>query len=240
MASIAAHSPGAARQARATARVGGAAGAGISAARTRASSVPSAEGGVPGEHPRRRVDADEVAAPRQQVEPRLEELILGPAVLERACGARLPQLLEPRPLPAATEFARQQPRDLHRDRARAARGPPAQPVAERAADGAPVDAAVVAEAPVLLHHRDGDQRRGDAVERHPVEAAEARIGADDVENAAVAREEAGLAGGPARAGLGVARKGRGGGEEEGGERGEGGGEEPERAPPPPRPSFTAG
>jgi hypothetical protein len=160
-----------------------------------------------GRFPRQRarggIDADEVAAEWQQVEPRLEDLRLAPPRLDRPCGARLRQLLQRRPRAAAPQRRIEQPGQLHRDRARTPRASRAQPITHRPGGGAPVDAAVAPEAPVLAANSSGAQRRGDTGKRHPVELADAGIGAAQIEQAAVAVEQPGFARVPRGANRGV-------------------------------------
>lgn len=150
------------------------------------------------------VDADEVAAKRHEVEPRLEDLRLGPARLDRPRCAALGDLLQRRPAAAGAQPRVEQGSELHRDRACPARPTPRQPVTQRAARAAPVDPAVTAKTPILARHRRLGQRRGNVAKPGPVEAAHRRITADDVEDAAVAGDQPGLAGVPAAADRGVA------------------------------------
>ncbi len=152
---------------------------------------------------RGRADALRLAAEAGEVEIGLEDLVLGPAPLERPGGAHLAQLLDQPARSRRGEIGREIGGDLHRQRARAARAPPFDAIAQAAERAEPVDAAVPAEAPVL----GGDQRvarhRRHCGERCPGEAARGEIDARAVDQPpiAIVKPSFGRAPAGARAGI---------------------------------------
>ena len=152
-------------------------------------------------------DALQLAAERHEVQIRFEDLLLGPAALDRKSQPRLIALEPPRPQSLARVRLRlQERRDLHRDRARAAMTPTQKAIACGADDAAPIDPAVLPEARILAAHDRCDQRRRDRLERLPVEAPHVEIDARRVEHGAIAIEHESIGRREARANVREVRR----------------------------------
>ncbi len=134
------------------------------------------------------VDARDLAAVAREIEIGLEDLRLRPAMFERARGLHLAPLLRPAPARARAQRRIELGRELHRDRARAARMA-AQAVGERGGDGEPVDAAMAQEAPIFVSDDGLAQARRYRGQRRPLAAPPARIGTPLVQQPAVAIEQ---------------------------------------------------
>ena len=147
---------------------------------------------------RQRIDADDLAAERHRVEVGLEDLALLPRRLEPGRGHRLAELLGDA---AAAGRARQavveQAGELHRQGRCAARARVDQVAPGAPGRRAPVDAAVLPEAPVLAQDDRRQQRRRHLGERHPGEAAHVLVDPQRLDRHAVAVEQ-GDVGGPVR------------------------------------------
>ncbi len=160
------------RRARATAAAGRS-GARTSAAATAASCAVEAARALGEQGLGERVDADDLAAERHRVEIGLEDLALLPRRLEPGRGHRLAELLRRRCArpPGAPGRRRAGRRAASSGSRRRACGCSIRlPQALRAAR-APVDAAVLPEAPVLAQDDRRQQGRRHLGERHPGEAA---------------------------------------------------------------------
>ncbi len=144
---------------------------------------------------RQRADADEFAAIRDEVQVRLEDLVLLPASFDRERRRGLRQLLTDRPAARrGTQVRVEQSGELHRDGRRAPRPGVHEVAPRRRSDGLPVDARVLVEAPVLGIHERRPQRRRHVRERRPGEPAHRRVGAQHLHDLAVPIGERRLAG----------------------------------------------
>ena len=142
------------------------------------------------DRPRRRGDALQLAAYADAVEIRLEDLRLGPAVLDAPGGSHLRPLgAEPATTGGVRAFGFDQPRELHCDRARAAAPAAAQHLPCGGGERAPVDAAVLVEALVLDADDCGLQRWRDVFECDPVAAEAVEVEPVGFEHDTVAVEE---------------------------------------------------
>ena len=109
---------------------------------------------------------------------------------------------------AAAQRGVEQRGELHRDRAGAATMSPRDALKAGRDDGAPVDAAVREEAPVLGGEHRAPERRRDLVERRPGEPPAPRIGAHLLDHLAVAIEQQQIGGAIGRAHVGEGGRGR--------------------------------
>ena len=142
-----------------------------------------------GQQVRCRADALQLAAEIDEVQIRLENLLLAPAALQRERQPRLIALVPPR----SQSLARMRPRlqqrcDLHRDRARAAMASTHEPIARGANDAAPIDPAMLPEARVFAAYDCCDERGRDGRQRLPFEAPHFEVDARRIEYRAVAIE----------------------------------------------------
>ena len=165
-----------------------------------------------------RVDADQFAPKRHQVEVGLEDLVFAPLALERLHRQGLAQLLHQAAASGATlEVIVEQTGQLHRDGRRTAGllVPQIGPGSGR--DSLPVDAAVLVEALVFAVQQRGAERGRHIGQRHPLPAPHRGVGAQPVQQLAPAVQDQRVRGLPAGLGL-VKRDGGGGGEGGGAER----------------------
>lgn len=142
---------------------------------------------------RERVDAHDLAAKRHGVEVGLENLVLAPVALQLRGRHGLADLLgEAAPARAAAQVVVEQARQLHRDGRRAARARVPQVAPRGRRHGAPVDAAVLVEAPVLAQHHGRAQRGRNVGQRDPLAAPHRGVGAHALQQFAVAVEHRGV------------------------------------------------
>ena len=123
-----------------------------------------------------------------EVEPRFEDLRLGPAPLERERLAHLAPLVDEIAAPALFELGVQVGGELHGDRAAAA-ALAGRRLPERARQREPVDAAMLVEALVFGREHGARERGRDVGERHPIAAAPLVIDANARQRLAAAVEQ---------------------------------------------------
>ena len=140
-----------------------------------------------------RVDTDQLAAKRHQVQIGLEDLVLAPAALERARRQHLVDLL-PHAAPAGTSLQLfiEQTGQLHRDgRCAAGAGVP-QIGPRRAGHGTPVHAAVFVETLVFAEHQRRAQRRRHIGQGDPRPPAHREVGPLPMQHGAVTVQHQGF------------------------------------------------
>ena len=135
-------------------------------------------------------DADHLAAPRHRVQVRLQDLALAPRRFQPRRFEGLRHLdRHAAPAGGARQVGVEQAGELHRQR-RGAAGASAPGVGPGAlGDGAPVDAGVLVEAPVLAQHHGAQQGGRHGVERQPRQAPHGGVGAQRLHGSAVARQQ---------------------------------------------------
>jgi hypothetical protein len=147
--------------------------------------------GLAEQRAREGVNAGDLAAKWHQVEVGLQDLVLAPVGFQAQRRRRLADLARhAAPAGAARVVLVEQAGQLHGQRAGAARAAVPQVAEGGRSHGAPIDAAVLIKATVLRQHQRLAQRRRDLGQRHPVATAHARVGAQALDEFAMAVENA--------------------------------------------------
>src|SRR5690606_593484 len=135
-------------------------------------------------------DALQLAAEGGQVQVGLEHLVLGEAALDGARRAHLPPLVGDVAATGRGEARIDQRGELHGDGARAATAlDDARPGGEGDRGRAPVDTAMLREAPILGSDNGGDQRRRYAIDADPVQPPAMAVDAQLMQQFAVSVEQ---------------------------------------------------
>jgi hypothetical protein len=137
---------------------------------------------------RSRIHAFQLAAERRQVQPRFEDLVLRPALLDGERLPHLPPLVDRVPPAAGVELRIEIGSELHGHRAAAA-ALAGNLLPDRGGNGRPVDAAMAAKTAVFGHDRELGQDRRDFAKRHPVAAPSLVVDAHARERLALAIEQ---------------------------------------------------
>jgi len=142
-----------------------------------------------------RIDAHQLTPEGQQVQVGLQDLVLAPLALQLRGGHGLAQLLpHAAPLVAGAPVLVQQAGQLHGDGAGPARAAVPQLAPGGGRHGLPVHAAVGVEALVLADQQRQAQRGRGIAERHPLATAHLHVGAQALQQLALARQDVGFRG----------------------------------------------
>ncbi len=137
---------------------------------------------------RRSADAHQLTAQWHQIQIRLDDLLLRPAMLERNRVAKLHELFFKRAAAESIAFSHQAG-ELHRDRARTAPTSIAKLIHQCREAARRIEAEVPPEAVIFCGHDGAYQRRRHRVERGPFELTARHVDAQALQRLTVARQQ---------------------------------------------------